>query len=73
MEGGRIFTNQVFRGLRHMGFCRLGKTRIARLLARPIQQRQVHVAVDDHPPGLFGIVKIASRLDNLRLFMETLQ
>ena len=51
----------------------LGKARIAGLLRRPVEQRQVHVAVDDHPPGLFRIGQIAPRLDDLRLLVEAFQ
>ena len=73
MEGGGIVTNEVCRGLHDVRFCGVGKARIARLLRCPVEQRQVHVAVDDHPPGLLRIGEIAPRLDDFRLLVEAFQ
>ncbi|MNY19923.1 hypothetical protein D3C86_1533800 [compost metagenome] len=56
-----------------MGFGGVGKARIARLLGRPIQQGQIHIAVDDHSPGLLGIGQIAPRLNDPGLFVVTLK
>ena len=73
MEGGGIVTNEVRRRLHDVCFSSIGKARIARLFARPVEQRQVHIAVDNHPPGLFRVSQIAPRLNNFCLLVEALQ
>ena len=55
VERGGIVADEIVCRLHDVRFCGVSKARIPRLLRRPVQQRQVHGAVDDHPSGLLRV------------------
>ncbi|MNP57865.1 hypothetical protein D3C76_1527310 [compost metagenome] len=67
MEGGGILPDNMLGRLFGMVVRGFVVFVFARFLCRPVQQRQVQAAVDDHSALLQGIVQIAPGLDNLRI------
>ena len=69
VEGRAIFTHDIATRALNMLLCRLGVARVAARAAGLVQQRQIHITVDDHTSLLFGVVQLAPGLDDPGFFV----